>query len=206
MSASFCMLPAGVAAPVVLAFDDVVDEYDCWPTGADESWHGVVPGGDVVTAVAVEAGVGEAAGDAVDDGQRGGVGVVEGFAPAVEAGGAAGLGAGAHVVEVSHYLLAGHAEQQEAFDHVARAVLVVDVDDIMAALEFLCGGYLGRSCFCRSGFAVQVVDRATVEEALAVLSLEHGGRGRQFNAGSELGEVFELPAGGGVFTCLVTFH
>ena len=197
---------AGVAASIVFGLDDVVDEYDRWPACRDESGHGVVPGCDVVAAVAVEARVGEAAGDAVDDGERGGVGVVEGFAPAVEAGGAAGLGAGAHVVEVSHYLLAGHAEQQEAFDHVARAVLVVDVDDIMAALEFLCGGYLGDHAFAAAGFAVQVVDRATVEEALAVLALEHGWRGRQFNAGSELGEVFELPAGGGVFTCLVTFH
>lgn len=132
--------------------------------------------------------------------------VVEGLAPAAEAGGAAGLGAGAHVVEVSHYLLAGHAEQQEAFDHVARAVLVVDVDDIMAALEFLCGGYLGDHAFAAAGFAVQVVDRATVEESLAVLALEHGWRWRQFNAGSELGEVLEPPTGGGVFTCLVTFH
>ena len=105
-----------------------------------------------------------------------------------------------------HYLLAGHAEQQEAFDDVSGAVLIVDVDHVMSLSEFLCGGDLGDHAFAAAGFAVQVVDRAPIEEALAVLSLEHGGRGRQFNAGSELGEVFELPAGGGVFTCLVTFH
>ena len=184
----------------------MVDEYDCWPTGADESWHGVVPGGDVVTAVAVEAGVGEAAGDAVDDGQRGRVRVVEGFLPAVEAGGAAGLRGRAHVVQVTDDLFAGYAEQQEAFDHVACGILVVDIDHVMSLFEFLGGGDLGEHAFAAAGFAVQVVDRAPIEEALAVLSLEHGGRGRQFNAGSELGEVFELPAGGGVFTCLVTFH
>ena len=45
-------------------------------------------------------------------------------------------------MQVTDDLFAGYAEQQEAFDHVARAVLVVDVDDIMTALEFLCGGYL----------------------------------------------------------------
>ena len=89
---------AGVAASIVFGLDDVVDEYDRWPACRDESGHGVVPGCDVVAAVAVEARVGEAAGDAVDDGERGGVGVVEGFLPAVEAGGAAGLGAGPHVV------------------------------------------------------------------------------------------------------------
>lgn len=130
------------------------------PTGADESWHGVVPGGDVVTAVAVEAGVGEAAGDAVDDGQRGGVGVVEGLAPAVEAGGAAGLRGRAHVVQVTDDLFAGYAEQQEAFDHVACGILVVDVDDVTVCLQFLRGGDLGDHAFAAAGFAVQVVDRS----------------------------------------------
>ena len=108
-------------------------------------------------------------------------------------------------MQVTDDLFAGYAEQQEAFDHVARAVLVVDVDDIMTALEFLCGGYLGDHAFAAAGFAVQVVDRATVEEALAVLSLEHGWRWRQFNAGRQLGEVLEPPTGGG-FICLVTFR
>ena len=109
-------------------------------------------------------------------------------------------------MQVTDDLFAGYAEQQEAFDHVACGILVVDVDDVTVCLQFLRGGDLGDHAFAAAGFAVQVVDRAPIEEALAVLSLEHGGRGRQFNAGSELGEVFELPAGGGVFTCLVTFH
>ena len=105
-----------------------------------------------------------------------------------------------------HDLFAGHAEQQETLDDVSGGILIVDIDHVMSLFEFLGGGDLGDHAFAAAGFAVQVVDRAPIEEALAVLSLEHGGRGRQFNAGSELGEVFELPAGGGVFTCLVTFH
>ena len=105
-----------------------------------------------------------------------------------------------------HDLFAGHAEQQETLDDVSGGILIVDIDHVMSLFEFLGGGYLGDHAFAAAGFAVQVVDRATVEEALAVLALEHGWRWRQFNAGSELGEVLEPPTGGGVFTCLVTFH
>ncbi len=179
----------------------MVDEYDCRPGGADESWHGVFVVGDVVTAVAVEAGVGEAAGDAVDDGQRGGVGVVEGLAPAVEAGGAAGLGAGGGR-SGSEPLSARRSRRagMGRLIHVARAVLVVDAeDDIMAALEFLCGGDPGDHAFAAAGFAVQVVLPRPIEEALAVLASEHGSAWAAVQCRSELGEVFELPAGGGVF-------
>ena len=105
-----------------------------------------------------------------------------------------------------HDLFAGHAEQQETLDDVSGGILIVDIDHVTVCLQFLRGGDLGDHAFAAAGFAVQVVDRATVEQSLPVLALEHGWRWRQFNAGSELGEVFELPAGGGVFTCLVTFH
>ena len=104
-----------------------------------------------------------------------------------------------------HDGFAGHAEQQETLDDVSGGILIVDIDHVMTLLEFLGGGDLGEHAFAAAGLAVQIVDRATVEEALAVLALEHGWRGRQFNAGRQLGEVFEPPTGRG-FICLVTFR